>query len=50
MNILLTGINHKTAPVEMRELLAIEPRVLTDATHVLLNVPGVEEAIDPLHL
>lgn len=45
MNILLTGINHKTAPVEMRELLAIEPRVLTDATHVLLNVPGVEEAM-----
>jgi len=45
MNILLTGINHKTAPVEMRELLAIEPRRLTDSTHVLLNVPGVEEAM-----
>jgi glutamyl-tRNA reductase len=45
MNILLTGINHKTAPVEMRELLAIEPRRLTDATRVLLNVPGVEETM-----
>ena len=45
MNILLTGINHKTAPVEMRELLAIEPRRLTDAIRVLLNVPGVEEAM-----
>jgi glutamyl-tRNA reductase len=45
MNILLTGINHKTAPVEMRELLAIESGRLTDATRVLLNAPGVEEAM-----
>ena len=45
MNILLTGINHKTAPVEMRELLAIEPGRLTEATRVLRSVPGVEEAM-----
>jgi glutamyl-tRNA reductase len=45
MNVLLTGINHKTAPVEMREMLAIEPGRLTDATRVLLSVPGVEEAM-----
>jgi glutamyl-tRNA reductase len=45
MNVLLTGINHKTAPVEMRKLLAIEPGRLTDATRVLLSVPGVEEAM-----
>jgi glutamyl-tRNA reductase len=45
MNILITGISHKTAPVEMRELLAIQPGRLTDATRALLSVPGVEEAM-----
>jgi len=45
MNILLTGINHRTAPVELREQMAIEPGHLADATGSLLRVPGVDEAM-----
>ena len=45
MKILLTGVNHKTAPVELREQLAISPERLSDATRSLLEFPGVHEAI-----
>jgi glutamyl-tRNA reductase len=45
MKILLTGVNHKTAPVELREQLAIAPERLGDATRSLLEFPGVHEAM-----
>ena len=45
MKILLTGLNHKTAPVELRERLAIDPAALPDATRALLAHPGVDEAL-----
>jgi glutamyl-tRNA reductase len=45
MKILLTGVNHKTAPVELREQLAIAPDRLSDATRALLEFPGVHEAM-----
>ncbi|MEG9437385.1 glutamyl-tRNA reductase [Edaphobacter sp. HDX4] len=45
MKILLQGLNHKTAPLELREQLAIEPAELTDATRSLLHLPGVREAM-----
>jgi glutamyl-tRNA reductase len=45
MKILLAGLNHKTAPVELRERLAIDPAVLPDATRALLAQPGVDEAL-----
>lgn len=45
MKILLTGVNHKTAPVELREQLAIAPERLSDATRALLEFPGVHEAM-----
>lgn len=45
MRILLAGISHRTAPVELREQLAVEPGRLADATRALLRVPGVHEAI-----
>jgi glutamyl-tRNA reductase len=45
MRVLLRGISHKTAPVELREQLAVEPGRLADATRALLRVPGVREAI-----
>jgi glutamyl-tRNA reductase len=32
MNIVLLGLNHKTAPVELRERLAIAPEQLEQAT------------------
>jgi glutamyl-tRNA reductase len=45
MSILVTGINHKTAPVELRETLAIDSGRIADATHSLLQIPGVDEAM-----
>jgi glutamyl-tRNA reductase len=43
MKILLTGLNHKTAPVELRERLAIAPEKLADETRALLSHPGILE-------
>lgn len=45
MKILLTGVNHKTAPVELREQLAIAPERLGEATRALHEFPGVSEAM-----
>jgi glutamyl-tRNA reductase len=45
MKILLAGLNHKTAPVEMRERLAIAPESLADETRALLSHPGVREGL-----
>jgi glutamyl-tRNA reductase len=45
MKLLLTGVNHKTAPVELREQLAISPERLSEATRALLEFPGVQEAM-----
>ena len=45
MKLLLTGVNHKTAPVELREQLAITPERLSEATRALLEFPGVQEAM-----
>jgi glutamyl-tRNA reductase len=45
MNIVLLGLNHKTAPVELRERLAIGPLQLEQATRSLLQAPGVLEGM-----
>ncbi|HUS19810.1 MAG TPA: glutamyl-tRNA reductase [Terriglobales bacterium] len=45
MNYSLLGVNHKTAPVEVRERLAIPESRLPDAMRLLLHTPGVTEAI-----
>ncbi len=45
MKFLLAGINHKTAPVELREQLAISSDRLAEATRSLLAHPGVSEAM-----
>jgi len=45
MKILLTGLNHKTAPVELRERLAIPSEALPETTRTLLAEPGVHEAL-----
>jgi glutamyl-tRNA reductase len=45
MNIVLLGLNHKTAPVELRERLAIGPHQLEDATRSLVQAPGVIEGM-----
>jgi glutamyl-tRNA reductase len=45
MKLLLTGLNHKTAPVELRERLAISPDDLAEETRALLEHPGIREGI-----
>ena len=43
--LLLVGLNHTTAPVELRERLAISTAQLPEATRVLVHQPGVHEAM-----
>jgi glutamyl-tRNA reductase len=45
MNFQLIGVNHKTAPVEVRERLAIPERHLPEALQQLMQVPGVGEGM-----
>jgi glutamyl-tRNA reductase len=45
MRFLVTGLNHKTAPVELRERLAIGGEALPETTRALLAEPGVKEAM-----
>ena len=45
MRLLLTGLNHKTAPVEVRERLAFEERTLPDALDHLKKQPGLLEGM-----
>ena len=45
MRLQLLGVNHKTAPVEVRERLAIPEWRLEEATRKLLEHPGVEECV-----
>jgi glutamyl-tRNA reductase len=43
--LVLLGINHNTAPVEVRERLAIPTGRLADATRTLLHQPGIREGL-----
>ena len=45
MNFQLIGLNHKTAPVEVRERLAIPESKLPQALQDLMQVPGVGEGM-----
>lgn len=45
MNFQLIGVNHKTAPVEVREQLAVPDRKLPEALQSLLQLPGVGEGL-----
>jgi len=44
-NLILLGINHNTAPIEVRERLAIASSRLADATRALAHQPGIREAL-----
>jgi glutamyl-tRNA reductase len=44
-SLVLLGINHNTAPIEVRERLAIPVERLADATRTLLHQPGVREGL-----
>ena len=43
--LVLLGINHTTAPIEVRERLSVPVARLADATRSLLHQPGVREGI-----
>jgi len=43
--LVLLGINHNTAPIEVRERLAIPADRLADATRSLLSAPGIREGL-----
>jgi glutamyl-tRNA reductase len=44
-SLVLLGINHNTAPIEVRERLAIPVERLADATRTLLHQPGIREGL-----
>ena len=43
--LLLLGVNHTTAPIAVRERLAIPGHRLADATRTLAHQPGIQEAL-----
>jgi len=45
MTLVLIGVNHKTAPIELRERIAISREELPEATRALAAVPGVAECM-----
>jgi glutamyl-tRNA reductase len=45
MNFFVIGVNHKTAPVEVRERFAIPESRLPEATKMLATFPGIEEGM-----
>lgn len=45
MNFFVLGVNHKTAPVEVREKFAIAESKLSEAMKTLATYPGIEEAL-----
>ena len=44
-SLVLLGINHNTAPIEVRERLSIPMTRLADATRSLLHQPGIREGL-----
>jgi glutamyl-tRNA reductase len=45
MNILVVGLSHKTAPVEIREKVAFSPTAMADPLHKMLALESVCEAL-----
>ncbi|HSQ06847.1 MAG TPA: glutamyl-tRNA reductase, partial [Chromatiaceae bacterium] len=45
MKILALGLNHKTAPVEIRERVTFGPDILAGALRSLTQTPEVAEAV-----
>jgi len=45
MSLTLIGVNHKTAPIEVRERIAISRDELPETTRALAAVPGVLECM-----
>ncbi|MGA3046541.1 MAG: glutamyl-tRNA reductase [Terracidiphilus sp.] len=45
MTLALVGVNYKTAPIELRERIAISREELPETTRALASVPGVSECM-----
>ena len=45
MAIVLVGVNHKTAPIELRERIAFSSDELPEAIRALADVPGISECM-----
>jgi glutamyl-tRNA reductase len=45
MTLTLIGVNHKTAPIELRERIAISRDDLPEVTRLLASIPGVQECM-----
>ena len=45
MSLALVGVNHKTAPIELRERIAISRDELAETTRALAALPGVSECM-----
>lgn len=45
MDLICLGLNHQTAPVEVRERFAVPGDKLGEASHRLVELPGVNEAV-----
>jgi glutamyl-tRNA reductase len=45
MNLIVIGVNHQTAPIEVREQFAISEARLPGAVKLLASHPGIEEAM-----
>jgi glutamyl-tRNA reductase len=45
MTLALIGVNHKTAPIELRERIAISREDLPETTRALAEIPGVAECM-----
>lgn len=45
MSLLILGLNHKTAPVDIRERISFGPDIIVGALRSLLDKPGLNEAV-----
>ncbi len=45
MNLIVVGLSHKTAPIELREKLAFAEKHLQDALEKLLGLPAIKEGL-----
>ncbi len=45
MNIIIVGLSHKTAPVEIREKVAFAPTAMAEPLQQMLELPAISEAV-----
>ncbi|HZD60566.1 MAG TPA: glutamyl-tRNA reductase [Anaerolineae bacterium] len=45
MHVIVAGLSHKTAPVEIRETVTFPEQVLSDSLHALIGYPAINEAV-----